>query len=448
MAGVPGSLGGPGGSEVRQLFLWQVMAQLIAVLAQPAFNELSRAVNRATKTVPLTPADLASLVVRNGIDPEVGQIYAEESGINADDFRRLVHMAGESLGPQELATALRRKLIPEGGTGPDAVSFLQGIAEGRLANKWSEVVKGLATLEPSPVDALQALLEGQIDEATAKDLYTRFGGDLEHFTWLYNTRGTAPSPEQLVDMANRGVIPWEGTGPDATSFAQGMLEGSSRNKWADAYRRASEWRPTVREISAMVAKGSISDADALQLYAQVGATPEAAAQQLADAHSTKTESERDLAVATIKALYLDGLIDAGQVAELLGLLRYSASSIGFYTALWDFEGLQSKVRTSVSKIRSLYTAHKIDAAAAQQALRGFGLPEVGVQSNLQLWTLERDANVATLTAAQICDAVYYKIIDIPEGQKRLEQLGWPPDEATIRIAIRLHGLPDNTPAGG
>ena len=82
----------------------------------------------------------------------------------------------------------RRGVNPEGGNGADAVTFEQGIAEGRLKDKWTAMMKGLAQEWPTPTDALAALLEGQVSEEEGRALYERFG-----FTEFGRRRGYYPN---------------------------------------------------------------------------------------------------------------------------------------------------------------------------------------------------------------------------------------------------------------
>jgi hypothetical protein len=428
-----------------QLFVYQVLGQFVTTLGEPAFLALSQLVLSHFPVVPLSVADAVDAAQKGHVTPDQAAAEALLAGISRERFDILLAAAQAPPAPQELVVALRRGLIPEHGEGSASTSFDQGIREGALGIKWVDVVKGLATELPSPVDALQALLEGQIDADTGKALYEKFGGDPAYFEMLFNTRGSAPTPLEASEMANRGIIPWDGSGPDVTSYEQAFLEGPWRNKWSGPYRQLAEWRPTVREVVALVKNGSVDDATALKLFKQLGATDEMAAIQLADAHHEKVAPERDLTVSTIKALYQDGLIDQTEAGTLLGALNYSAESVAFLIDVWDFQVLQAKVRSAVSKVHSLYVAHKIDAAAAGRTLDGLGVPATGKAQMLAVWTLERDANVQTLTAAEIVDAVFYSIIDIPTGIGRLIQLGWQPEDAAIRIAIRFHGkLPDNT----
>src|SRR5690349_1373930 len=149
-------------SAVYQLFVWGVVNQIVSQVMAPTMNLITQKVNADNPTVPLSPADLAQLVVRNYIDNAEGQDISRLSGITGTDFNHLVALAGEAPAPGDLATALRRGLIPESGSGAGSVAFDQGIREGRLADKWIPMIKGLAQQWPSPTDALDALLQGQV----------------------------------------------------------------------------------------------------------------------------------------------------------------------------------------------------------------------------------------------------------------------------------------------
>lgn len=427
------------GGAAEQLLIYNVLGQVLSVALGVPLQLLQREANKLVQATPLTPAQLADMVVRNIIPIGPATQYAKESGIAAADFARMVADAGEGPAPGDLAEALRRGVIPEHGTGTDAVSFEQGIAESHLRNKWIGTIKALAIREPSPEDALNALLQGQIPLQMAKDLYSRFGGDLEHFQWLFDSRGTAPSPVELGLMANRGVIPWDGEGPTVTSFHQGILEGPSRDKWEEVYRKLAEYVVPPRTVTAMVREGSLDDQQALAEYQKSGLSPQMAAAYLTSAHHMKTQPQRDLTTSQVVQLYKDRIIDTAEAKLLLNALKWSDEDVAFLLDVADFEVEQTRVRAGISKIHSLYVAHKIDAVKATTELDAFNVPGAGRDKMIQDWNIERDANTPTLTRAEIVDAVYYEIIDIPTGIAMLQDLGWSADDAAILIGNRFKG---------
>lgn len=443
MAAELGKLFGEG-SAARQLVVWQVLAQAISAVLAPEFQLLQREVNKLLPSEPLTPAQLADMVVRNILARDQATDFARESGTSPDDFLRMVQSAGEAPSPQELIAALRRGVIPHDGTGPDAISFVQGIAEGRTYNKWRPVYEALAEVPLDPSIAVDAVVESQIPFAEAAHEAYLNGVTGDRFQIMVNTRGNPPAPGELLSLWKRGVIPLHGTGPDVLSVQQGIAEGATKNKWFGPLTELAAYLIPPRSVVAMVKDGALSDEAALAELAKSGLSADQAAAYVAEGHHAKTAATRDLTVSSIVQLYQDRLIDRGTATQMLENIRYTPEDAAFELDIADFKALEAKVRSAVSKVQSLYVAHKIDAAAAAQTLEGLNVPADGAQEMLTIWTLERDANVQQLSAAEVADAVFYQIIDIPTGIQRLEQLGWTPEDALIRIGIRLHGIPTGT----
>lgn len=437
MAGLGDALGG--GGALTQIFTWQVAAQIVQALMEPTLTLVAARINEDNPVQDLTPADLANLVVRSYRDHGSAAHEASRSGIDGSKFDDLVALAADAPAPEALAEALRRGIIPEGGTGKGAVSFEQGIREGRIGNKWTTMIKELAVRWPTPADALDALLEGQVSHDEALALYERFGGDPAYFTMLYNTRGNAPTPEEALTLANRGIIPWRGTGPDKVSYEQAFLEGPWRNKWLEPFIALGEYLPPPRTVTAMLRNGSIDDATALSLFMKEGLSKDLAAAYVADAHHEKTATERDLSVSQLLNMYAAGLIDSDTVTGLLKALNYSDESVALTLQYKDMQRAIAAVNTAVSRIHTLYTSHKIDEAKARSSLVALGVPGKQIDDIVTTWTLERSVNVRTLTPAEIANAWKYEIITLDEALAELIALGYTPRDAWIYMSVHAKG---------
>jgi hypothetical protein len=444
--GIGETLGG--GGAITQIFTWQVAAQIVQSLMSPTLELVAQKVNAENPVIDLSPADLAQLVVRNYRSMGEAASEAARSGIDAAKFADLVHIAGDAPGPSDLAVALRRGLIPEGGTGPGVVSFEAGIREGRLADKWTAMVKELAVQWPSPTDALDALLEGQISQADAQALYRKLGGDPQFFTLLFNTRGSAPTPVEALEMANRGIIPWTGTGPDVTSFEQAFLEGPWRNKWEKAYRGIGDYLPPPRTVTAMVHNGSLTEAQALALLVKQGLSQELAAAYVHDALNSKTSHQRDLTVAQILDMYGAGMLAGTDAKSLLVALKYSEDSASELLAYKDLQRAIAAVNQAVARIHTLYVSHKIDRANAGSTLTALSVPGDQITRILATWDLERAVNVKVLTPAQIVDAWKVGIIDQGEATDELVGLGYTPRDAWILLSLKNKAPLGSAPAQG
>lgn len=426
-------------ATAEQLLTWQVFAQILGALMVPLTQEITRTVNSISQTTPLSPEQLADMVVRNIVERGDAEAYAKQSGVAPSDFLRLTQSAGEPLSPQQLLEALRRQIIPHGGTGPDSVSFEQGIAESRVYNKWRPVLERLGVVPIGPADAVDAVVESQISHEAGASIAFLSGISAEDFQILVNTRGNPPSPTELNVLYRRGLIPRDGTGPEVTSVQQGIFEGATKNKWWELLNALSEALPPPRTIVAMIREGSLTDQVGLQLLREQGIREDLAAAYVSSAHHQKTQPQRDLTVGIVKSLYQDGIIPRDLATQLLELLTYTAQDAAWLEDVWDFETQQTKVRTAIARIHSLYVAHKLTEQQASTFLDGLEVPAQGKQQLLTLWALERTANVPELTRAEIVDAWYWGVVDEAEALQLLLALGWTEREARILFGIRTHG---------
>lgn len=438
MAGLAGLLGNP---LLEQVLLYNVVGQLIGAALTPYTTALTNELNQATPLVPLSPADAADAVIRNVLDQAAAASEASFSGINGSRFATLVALAGNAPDPTSLAVALRRGLI-------DAGTYDRGIRQGRLRDEWAGLVQHLAVQQPGPEAMLAALLEGQLPEGEARDRYAKLGGDPDYFTILFNTQGQAPTPVEALTMANRGIIPWGGSGAGAVSFEQAFLEGPWRNKWLGAFRQLGEYLPPPRTVSAMHREGALSDAEATSLLEKEGLTPQLAAAYLVSSSRTKVAKHRELAETTVLALYRDRLIPRPEAESFLEALTYTPPEAAFILEVEDLRLSSRALAAGVARVHALYTGHKIDQAGAEGALAAFHVEAAQAAELVAIWSQERAVNVRTLTPAEVAAAMEHSIIDQATAQAELESLGYSPRDAWLYLSIHHKSALPGGPPGG
>lgn len=442
MAGIGGALGALLGNNVlEQIALWQVGGSLVGAALGPYMQALSNEVNRVSPLVPLSPSEAAVAQLRNVWSPDKAADEALFSGVNRERYDVLARIAGNAPGPGELAVALRRKLISD-------QRYLEGIRQGNLRDEWADTIRELAVQQPSPTTMLEAYLEGQINEGQARQLYQQLGGDPDYFDILYNTAGQAPTPTQALDLANRGIIPWDGEGEGVVSFRQAFLEGPWRNKWEPAFRALGEYLPPPRTITAMYGEGSLGRDEAITLLRKQGLSAEMAAKYVSAGSNTKTAPTRDLAQSTILELYQDQLIDPQLAGQMLAALGYDASEVSFILQVADVKVAQRYLASAVSRVHNLYVGHKISDSTATSVLAQLQVPAGQVDQLIGIWGYERAANVATLTAAQVAGAFRDSLIDQAEAQQRLQELGYSPRDAWLYLSTAVHKQLPQQPAAG
>lgn len=393
----------------------------------------------------LSPPDAASAVVRNFLPHGQAASIAEKSGVDRETFDILTHLSADAPGPQQLAEALRRGLIGDHGRGADSTSFEQGIAEGRLADKWAPVIQGLSRIWPTPVDALEAGLKGQLSTKDARETFIRLGGDPQFYDWLLASQGDAPSPLEAASMAARGIIPWHGRGPDATSFDQAIREGRTRNKWTEPIRELSRYLPPPGEIITFLAHRAISTDHATKLLAQHDMAPEILAAYLNEAELTALSEYRGLTQSAVVDMYYGHLIDRGQAVMLLEVLHVTDKAAELLLDYADLRQVIASVQKSVQRIAGLFVGRKISVATAREALHRLGIPTTSVADIIDTWELQAQANVKTLTESQLVDAFYYGIIEQDIAMTELQAIGYTAYDAWVLLSNKVKGPLPNQP---
>jgi len=427
------------GSIAEQIFVWGVLNNVISAAGSPFFLELTYRINEAFPVTEHTPADLALMVVRNVRTEADAASEAKRAGIDGTRFAELVAITGDAPAPGDLAVALRRKLISEAGSGPASTSYEQGIREGRLRDKWSPVMRQLATEWPTPNDVLEALLQGQITEADAGPLYQQMGGAEQFFSLLFHTRGAGPSPVEAGTMANRGLIPWDGRGAEVTSFEQAFYESRWRNKWLPAFRGLAEYRPPPRTITAMLRAGSITVDLARRLLKAFGLSDELAAAYIADATHTKQATGKELTESQIVGLFEAGAVTHAEAVAMLVRFGLTEHDAGLILAAAGARVEIAQVHAAITRVRASFLARHIDAAQAAKALGGLGVSGSAAEGMVRVWSVELTASPKTLTDAQLTRAGRLGILDWSEVRRRLEADGYRPHDAWVLASIANGG---------
>lgn len=450
MAGIEDVLGE--GSAVLQMFIYNVVQQVVQAVLAPAFTELEVGVNSAYPVNPLSPADAATASNRAFMSDADAVAEAARQGIDAGRFAIMQHLAGNAPAPEELAAALRRGIIPAGGSGPAAVSFTQGIAEGNLLNKWGPVIEALAKQIPSPADVVNAIVRNQVTAADGTALYGRVGGDTDYLQLLVDTNGRPPAPEQLLSMALRGLIPWDGTGPDATTFQQGIYEGDSKDKWEPVYRQLARAWPTVAEAVELYRWGVIGETEAVTLMTQRGLSAEESAWWVQYANANAVNDYRGLTEQSVLAMVSIGYMTDAQAEPVLTALHRGPDAI---RQLLSYAHIQRAIRAvdqAVSRVGSLFTARKITAQTAQDALVRLGIESGAIADVIADWTAIAAINVKTLSESQVVDAFAEGIMDQGPATAELINIGYTAYDAWVLLSIKnkapLPGQPPPVVAAG
>ena len=425
--GIIGKLFGPN-SMARQFFVWGVGQSVVEALMTPFIIALTNRANSAFPEAALPPAELASMVVRGILSEDDAAKEARKSGIDTSDFRRMVTAASIPPSIGDLLMLWRRGKVSES-------DVRRALQQSNVKDEWHDTVMLLGVQPPTPTDILDALLQGQVDDPKARALYRALGGDPDFFQLLYDTRGSAPTPNEAAEMARKGIIPWEGRGAGVVSFEQAFLEGPWRNKWLRPWRETTEYLPPPRTITAMLREGALTEQEAIALLVKQGVPAELIPNYLAPAVEDKVKAAKELTESTVSTLYQENAISEADAAAHLKRLRYSDEAVAYVLTAWKLARELRFRNTAINTVRTQYVNHKLTTNEATQLLDQLGVPATQRTTLLQLWFLEASTKVATLTAAQVKSAWKKSIIGDSDAIDRLLQMGYSFDDAAIFLSI-------------
>ena len=436
-------------SAFGQLLIWQVGAQVIGAVMGPGLAELTQLVNEVAQTTPLTPDVLADLVVRNYLDQASATATAKKSGVSPDDFALLVKAAGDAVDTTTLIQGYRRGILGWDSSQGGLPSVLDGIREGRLADKWAPLLEQLGDLPLGVADAVDAAVEGQVTMDQAIEIAYQNGISEANFTILYNTRGNPPGVSDLAEMVRRGVIPQNGSGPDVLSFQQGVAEGATKNKWLPALEQIMTVLPAEGRVTTLLRNGVITRDAAIGYYQQLGYDQTAATAFADEASAVKTAADKLLAKSDVITLYADGAIARDDASTLIQALGYDGTEADQILTIQDLHTATAATNAAISRISSYYVARKIDRSGAVNALNALNVPPAQQTALLTAWDIERTSNVKLLTESQIVDAWAYLIFDTPTAISELQALGYTELDAWTVLSIKNKApITDTPPAQG
>lgn len=433
------------GTIGEQLLVWGVLNQLFGAALSPAISDIQQAVNALDPVLPLTPEQLAVGVVRGLLDAGNSQSEAAKSGIGPGRFTQLQELAQQPPALGLIIAAYQRSLGSAGAGGVELVNIDEALADLGISAQYRPLVKALAVEIPNPSEVLNAWLEGQITDTEARSRLLETGMDPTWIQTAYNANGQAPTPNELIELWNRGIIPEGGTGPDAISYDQGYLEGPFRNKWAEAYKALRFYLPPPREVTALLREGSITVAQATQFFQDRGLSPALTAIYLQAASHTATAHQRELTQAQVVALYEDKLVTHDQAHADLVALRFTPSDADLLLALADKKQAASAAKSAVTRLQNLYLAGTNSLTVTQSALHSLGLTDDNVSNLIATWNLEATTRVKELTEGQIVAAWFYggfgandSAAAIGTAVTRLGTLGYSQADALLLLTARFH----------
>lgn len=374
----------------------------------------------ALRVTLLSPPDAALAVLRGNMSSGDGYKIAASNGVSSADFDILIGNTGEPPGLEQMLEGYRRNFI-------DRATLEKGIRQSRVRDEWIPFVEKLRYAPMSTADAVNGVVQGHLTQAQASGIAEQNGLEPGQVDTLIANAGAPLAHEQLAELYNRGEI-------TLGEFEQGIRESRLKDKYIQGAVQLGVKTPPPREVTTWLKDGAITKADALRYIKAYGYDDTAAHAVLDAGTAQKVSAAKHLASGTVTALYEDKAIDRAKAVQLLGLLKYDEQEASFLLELADLKAEQKIVSQGVASIRSKYVARHFDEGQASVLLDQLGVPSAQRDLYLKLWGIERNANVKTLSEAQVAKALKLQLITTDDAMTRLEAMGYSEEDAALLVA--------------
>lgn len=439
------------GSFASNFLLYGIGFSIAGQIVNPFLVGLANDTNTAAVAAgisrPISPPDLATGAIR-GIEPGVvsdiaapgwATEIAARSGVSAADMQFLVDITGAPPDLTTLFEAVRRGYITE-------EELVTGLRQSDLRDSWIPTVSKLRYTTPTPVDMVRADVQGQLPSDQARQLAFELGLEPPGFVndnpdWyqiLYDTAGRPPGPEEVGRMANRGIVPWEGVGPDVVSFQQMIHESDLKNKWYEPLRQLQVYVPPPRLVAGLLKSGSITEQQARAIWISDGVPPALADAYVHQALVEETATDKVLSKGEITKSFVAGFINEQDALDMLNTIGYRGQVAADILKLATMQRELSAINKVVNRVGSLYVNYKITPTDAQRSLTELGLPAAQIVDLLNIWEIERVPETRIPTIAQLGAAVHYGIIDGTTAIDKAQLLGYTPLDAWIILGAEAH----------
>jgi hypothetical protein len=367
----------------------------------------------------LSLADAALAYLRSDITLADAQKIAHENGYTDEQLTVFIGNTGEPLGLEQLLEGLRRDFISE-------ATVERGIKQSRIRNEWIPLALKLRFSPMSVADAVNAVVQNHLSMAEAAKIAQQNGLEASAFPVLIETAGEPLSRTEMEQLYNRGKV-------TRADVEQALRESRLKNKYVtdafDLHVRLLE----PRILSSAVEFGAVSHADAVKRALEYGFS-QADAEILVNAGSArKLHTRNNQTVAAAETLYVDNIITVDELRQVAKVAGFGNTEIDVIVKTSEYRRQAKWITTVLSVIRSKYVAHHIDEATATHYIDSLGLNAGNRAELIAIWTMERAANTAQLTVAEIIKAMKKNTIQPDEALSRLIAKGYSEADAVILL---------------
>jgi len=402
---------------------------LSAAMAGPA-QSVQNISFQHDQSVPLSPAEVALGQIKNTLGGLNPQSEAALSGVNATRYNILEQNTGEPPAIQELLLLFRRGQISQ-------AELQHGIRQSRLRDEWFTAILDLRYAPPSAGEVLAGALKQRLSLPEARVKFGEAGLNPDNFDWMLAASGRPYGIEQALHLWNRGVI-------DQARVEDVIAHSDVNPEYTPDILALRQYFPPPRSIVPMLRSGAISEAQARELLSFYGVQEPWASAFVGEAHTTRTQTTREIGAAQVVHAYELQLIPAAEAEARIVALRYPAADAQLMLQVADTARTERYRTAGEARVHNRYVTHKIDRTQANADLAHLGMPVAAIGQALTIWDAERAANTAVLSLSQCQRALRDNVFTLDEFIARAHALGY--SGIDVKVVAAEAFPPGKTPA--
>jgi hypothetical protein len=216
-----------------------------------------------------------------------------------------------------------------------------------------------------------------------------------------------------------GFITWQMTSPLISAAIGADLERAANRKYRPT-------RFTMSQYLELYAKGFVSPEELVAGLTDLGYRSE-------DIGKVLALSYRNLSESKVQELYENKLISTSEAVKYLRAMGYSPQDITYVMKLWDVERMREQKSVMLSTARSAFQKGLIAESRFREILKDLRFTDEAIDLEVRLIRAKAAQEQADLTVSQIKDAFQKGVVGEPETRKALLDMGYSTDEVAVLI---------------
>lgn len=419
-------------------------------VASAATQAQVNAANAKYQDIPLTPAVLADMVIRQIMDSDTATAEAALSGLDPTRFGYLVTETGESYGIVDalrlwhrgsyLATPVNvsgTESAPYPWTLGESLGTTYGITEdelntviyySRVRDQFLPDLYKLSWQTMSAADAIDVAIKGRMSPSDAQVLYEAAGGMPEQFELLFETAGDSMGVETAVMLNHRGYL----TDDELTDV---LYQSRINPRFYPLVKLQYLHFLAPYQIAQAVKAGTVT-ADTANQWLLASGYP-------ADQAAAFASTEAAGSVATAKA-ETEGMVLADWEAQIitedeatsaLEALGYIPSAVPFILETYEARRIITMRNAAINRIRAAFIAGELTTATVTTELGVLGIPQTAITAFVEAWEIEQATPTKRLTAAQVGKLIEDGNMTTDQGVAYWQSLGYTAADAQWLLYI-------------